>query len=112
YTTRMCREGQQQCAETGGERRMRMLYTRLSPEPSPPDTLSGPLPQEKPCVVPEVHLYLGLCIERRQRGQNLRTPQKVSSCENSCTCGSITHCWARTVCRAGDQAGHHDSTVY
>jgi hypothetical protein len=26
----------------------------------PPDTLSGPLPQEKPCVVPDVRLYLGL----------------------------------------------------
>ena len=26
----------------------------------PPDTLSGPLPQEKPCDVPEVRLYLML----------------------------------------------------
>jgi len=26
----------------------------------PPDPLSGPLPQEKPCVVPDVRLYLGL----------------------------------------------------
>jgi len=33
-----------------------------APETSaiPPDPLSGPLPQKKPCVVPEVRLYLML----------------------------------------------------
>ena len=35
----------------------------------------------------------------------LRIYQKVSACEDSCTCGSIPYCWTRTVCRTRDSQG-------
>src|SRR5262249_44763086 len=59
------------------------------------------------------YAYISGCtIKRRQHWQNLRIHQKASSCENSCTCGSITDCWTRTVCRAGYQAEHEDYPVH